>query len=104
MLRLNFPFGSAPGSGLAPGGRGAFVKGARMATEAPPSPGRPVPSGGWAGQLDRYFEVTRRGSSIRTEIIAGFATWLTMSYILFVNPAILGTVKDHNGTGLPFDQ
>ena len=34
---------------------------------------------------------------MRTEIIAGLATWLTMAYILFVNPAILGSVKDSGG-------
>src|SRR6185295_15507527 len=36
--------------------------------------------------------------------IAGLATWLTMSYILFVNPSILGALPDHNGTQLAFDQ
>ncbi|MGZ4147750.1 MAG: NCS2 family permease [Actinomycetota bacterium] len=54
--------------------------------------------------LDRFFKVSERGSTVRTEIIAGVATWLTMAYILFVNPAILGSVKDVNGTSLPFDQ
>jgi AGZA family xanthine/uracil permease-like MFS transporter len=54
--------------------------------------------------LDRFFKVSERGSTVRTEIIAGLATWLTMAYILFVNPAILGSVKDANGTSLPFDQ
>jgi adenine/guanine/hypoxanthine permease len=54
--------------------------------------------------LDRFFKISERGSTVRTEIIAGVATWLTMAYILFVNPAILGTVKDANGTQLAFDQ
>jgi AGZA family xanthine/uracil permease-like MFS transporter len=54
--------------------------------------------------LDRYFKISERGSSVRTEIIAGLATWLTMAYILFVNPAILGSIPDHTGTTLPFDQ
>jgi adenine/guanine/hypoxanthine permease len=54
--------------------------------------------------VDRFFKVSERGSTVRTEIIAGFATWLTMAYILFVNPAILGTIADKNGTQLPFDQ
>src|SRR5579872_907034 len=35
---------------------------------------------------------------IQTEFIAGFTTFLTMSYIIFVNPAILST----GGTGMPF--
>jgi AGZA family xanthine/uracil permease-like MFS transporter len=54
--------------------------------------------------LDRYFKISERGSSVRTEIIAGLATWLTMAYILFVNPAILGSIPDNTGTTLPFDQ
>ncbi len=54
--------------------------------------------------LDRYFKISERGSSVRTEIIAGFTTWLTMAYILFVNPAILGSIPDHAGTTLPFPQ
>ena len=39
--------------------------------------------------LDDYFGVTKHGSTIRTEIIAGVATFLTMAYIIVVNPAIL---------------
>jgi AGZA family xanthine/uracil permease-like MFS transporter len=54
--------------------------------------------------LDRFFKISERGSSVRTEIIAGFATWLTMAYILFVNPAILGAVPDRAGTVLAFPQ
>jgi len=57
---------------------------------------------GEPGGLDGYFKISRRGSSVRTEILAGFATWLTMAYILFVNPAILGSVADHTGTKLGF--
>jgi AGZA family xanthine/uracil permease-like MFS transporter len=57
---------------------------------------------GTTGALDRYFEITRRGSTVRTEIIAGLATWLTMAYILFVNPQILGAVTDPEGTELAF--
>ncbi len=41
--------------------------------------------------LDQYFGVTAKGSSIRTEFLAGFATFLTMAYIIVVNPAILST-------------
>ena len=52
--------------------------------------------------VDRFFRVSERGSTVRTEIVAGFATWLTMAYILFVNPQVLGQVKDANGTTLAF--
>jgi AGZA family xanthine/uracil permease-like MFS transporter len=48
--------------------------------------------------LDRYFMISERGSTVRTEIMAGITTWLTMAYILFVNPQILGL----DGAGLPF--
>lgn len=54
--------------------------------------------------LDRFFKISERGSSVRTEIVAGFATWLTMAYILFVNPTILGSLPDSAGTTLSFTQ
>jgi AGZA family xanthine/uracil permease-like MFS transporter len=54
--------------------------------------------------IDGFFHISERGSTVRTEVIAGVATWLTMAYILFVNPAILGAVKDANGVGLAFPQ
>jgi AGZA family xanthine/uracil permease-like MFS transporter len=41
---------------------------------------------------------------VRTEILAGLTTWLTMAYILFVNPQILGTIPDNQGTVLAFPQ
>src|SRR4051794_9765484 len=46
--------------------------------------------------LDRRFGYTSRGSSLRIEALGGVSTFLTMSYILFVNPAIL------SAAGLPF--
>jgi AGZA family xanthine/uracil permease-like MFS transporter len=54
--------------------------------------------------LDGFFRISERGSTVRTEIVAGLATWLTMAYILFVNPQILGSVTDRDGVTLPFDQ
>ncbi len=39
--------------------------------------------------LMSYFKIAERGSDIKTEIRAGITTFLTMSYILFVNPQIL---------------
>jgi len=63
-------------------------------------------SGGapFAARLDRYFEISRRGSTFATEVRAGAATFLTMAYILFVNPQILGSVAAPGGAKLPFDQ
>jgi adenine/guanine/hypoxanthine permease len=49
--------------------------------------------------LDRYFKITERGSSVRTEIIAGLTTFMTMAYILFLNPLILSG-PDRDGTAL----
>ena len=42
-----------------------------------------------AGVLDRYFGLTQSGTTVRTEFVAGLTTFLTMAYIVFVNPAIL---------------
>jgi adenine/guanine/hypoxanthine permease len=57
-----------------------------------------------ASGLDRFFRISERGSTVRTELIAGLATWLTMAYILFVNPQILGYVgvEGLEGQGLSF--
>src|SRR3954447_14876092 len=44
----------------------------------------------------RRFALAERGTSLRTEVLGGVATFLTMSYIVFVNPAILSSA------GLPF--
>jgi adenine/guanine/hypoxanthine permease len=40
--------------------------------------------------LDRYFQLRAHGTDVRTEVLAGCTTFLTMSYIIFVNPLILG--------------
>jgi AGZA family xanthine/uracil permease-like MFS transporter len=40
--------------------------------------------------LDRYFGITTAGSTIPRELRAGITTFLTMSYVLVVNPAVLG--------------
>jgi AGZA family xanthine/uracil permease-like MFS transporter len=45
--------------------------------------------------LERTFHIEERGSTVRTEILAGLTTFLTMAYIVFVNPAILSE------TGMP---
>ena len=39
--------------------------------------------------IDRFFGVTAGGGTVRTEIVAGATTYLTMAYIAFVNPVIL---------------
>ncbi|MCJ2179035.1 NCS2 family permease [Novosphingobium sp. 2580] len=44
-----------------------------------------------AGVLERYFSLSARGTTARTEVLAGVTTFLTMAYIVLVNPAILGS-------------
>lgn len=41
--------------------------------------------------LEKYFELKELGTSVRIEVIAGLTTFLTMSYIIFVNPEILSS-------------
>ncbi|MDN6138095.1 MAG: NCS2 family permease, partial [Corynebacterium sp.] len=48
--------------------------------------------------LDRYFKISERGSSIGTEVRAGTVSFFAMAYIILLNPLIIGTVEDVNGT------
>jgi AGZA family xanthine/uracil permease-like MFS transporter len=48
----------------------------------------------------RYFKLRERNTSVRTEIIAGITTFMTMAYIIFVNPAILSAGGE---SGIPFE-
>jgi AGZA family xanthine/uracil permease-like MFS transporter len=41
--------------------------------------------------FERLFKLREHGTSVRTELVAGLTTFLTMSYIIFVNPDILST-------------
>ncbi|NHQ85441.1 NCS2 family permease [Iodobacter sp. HSC-16F04] len=47
--------------------------------------------------LEALFKLKEHGTSVKTEVIAGFTTFLTMAYIIFVNPAILAQ------TGMDFN-
>jgi adenine/guanine/hypoxanthine permease len=47
--------------------------------------------------LDRIFGLDKSGSNLRTEFIAGLTTFLTMVYIVFVNPQILGNTGMDKG-------
>ena len=47
-------------------------------------------SNGSDSQLERMFGLTENGTNVKTEILAGVTTFVTMAYILFVNPIILG--------------
>ncbi len=48
--------------------------------------------------LEKMFGLAKAGTSVKTEVMAGIATFLTMAYITVVNPAILST----EGTGMAF--
>jgi AGZA family xanthine/uracil permease-like MFS transporter len=40
--------------------------------------------------LETFFKLKESGTTVRTELVAGVTTFLTMAYIIFVNPSILG--------------
>ncbi|MGC4244688.1 MAG: NCS2 family permease, partial [Herbaspirillum sp.] len=40
--------------------------------------------------LNKFFRLEENGTTVRTELLAGLTTFLTMAYIIFVNPSILG--------------
>ncbi|HRJ06786.1 MAG TPA: NCS2 family permease [Candidatus Saccharibacteria bacterium] len=47
--------------------------------------------------LDGFFKITERGSTIGREVRGGVVTWVTMVYIVALNPLILGFVQDVDG-------
>jgi AGZA family xanthine/uracil permease-like MFS transporter len=59
------------------------AKAAERRADAPPE------AAGDSSPLDRFFGLTSAGSTVATELRAGVATFLTMAYIMFVNPTIL---------------
>lgn len=52
---------------------------------------------GHDGTLQRMFRLRENGTDVRTEVVAGLTTFMTMAYIIFVNPGIV------SATGMPFD-
>lgn len=46
------------------------------------------------GALDRYFKISERGSSIAAELRGGLAAFFAMSYIVVLNPLVIGTGAD----------
>lgn len=47
--------------------------------------------------MEKIFHLKEHGTDVKTEILAGITTFLTMAYILALNPNILGVVMDANG-------
>ena len=55
-------------------------------------------------RLDRFFEVTARGSTVGAEIRGGVVTFIAMAYIIVLNPIILSGSADVAGNKLQFAQ
>ncbi len=53
-------------------------------------------------RLDRFFEISKRGSTIGTEVRGGIVTFVTMAYIVILNPIILTGAADVDGNTLSF--
>jgi AGZA family xanthine/uracil permease-like MFS transporter len=47
--------------------------------------------------FERLFRLSENGTNVKTEVVAGFATFMTMAYVIFVHPAMLADA------GMPFD-
>ncbi len=70
------------------------------ATDSPDAPETPEPRNGF----DRFFEITKRRSTIGTEVRGGVVTFVTMAYIVILNPIILSSGVDVDGNSLGFLQ
>lgn len=49
------------------------------------------------GLLDNFFEISKNNTNVRTEMVAGITTFMTMAYILIVNPSILSAAGMDQG-------
>src|SRR5690348_13825826 len=74
-----------------PKGKGSQAASVEAADKDPGASRAPTPSAATSrpGALDRFFALSAQGTNIATEFRAGLATFLTMAYIMSVNPAIL---------------
>ena len=52
--------------------------------------------------MEKLFKLKEHGTNVKTEIIAGITTFLAMSYILAVNPGMLGIIPDGPGPAAIF--
>jgi len=50
--------------------------------------------------LERFFRLSEHHTNVRTELLAGLTTFLTMAYIIFVQPAVLTRTPDGGPTGM----
>jgi len=63
-------------------------------------PGVATTSPSRTGGIDGYFRITERGSTVARELRGGLVTFLTMAYIIVLNPIILLSGVDENGDQL----
>ena len=47
--------------------------------------------------MEKFFKLKEKGTDVRTEMIAGITTFMTMAYILAVNPSVLGATGMDSG-------
>src|SRR5262245_15396162 len=52
--------------------------------------------------IERIFRLAENRTNVRTELLAGLTTFLTMAYIIFVQPAVLSGSMFGKATGMPF--
>src|SRR5438067_1010955 len=100
--------------------RGSCGRG-RASTPPSSTPGvevSPSPTSGWSAPsswrrstfpavlpfVERYFRIAERGTTTRTEVRGGLATFFTMAYIVVLNPIILSGAADKAGNHLPLAQ
>lgn len=55
-------------------------------------------------RLDRFFEISARGSTVASELRGGLVTFIAMAYIIVLNPIVLGGTDDVAGNSLQFAQ
>ncbi|WP_338600936.1 NCS2 family permease [Saccharopolyspora sp. SCSIO 74807] len=60
--------------------------------------GRTARRRGGIGALDRYFKITERGSTLNRELRGGLVTFVTIAYIIVLNPLILGSSSPDSPT------
>lgn len=78
----------------------------KAARKTPPGPSGASRAGSASptSALDRWFEITQRGSSVGQEVRGGLVTFFTMAYIVALNPIIIGSEADRDGnllSGMP---
>jgi AGZA family xanthine/uracil permease-like MFS transporter len=56
-----------------------------------------TPERGRRNMIERYFQLDENGTTVRTEVVAGLTTFMTMSYIIFINPTILAAAGMDKG-------